>query len=195
MGGLGSGNGGAPRRVMYTRDALKLSVIRAKVGAKGSASWSNGSAISWGRQEECLVLLAWTRGQKTFHQELALDTTTGSGATCGERLWWLCPDCGERRAALFLRRDRFACRVCQDLKYRSQSLGELDRAYLKESKIAKKINPEARTTDFPTRPPGMQRRTYRKLWNAWWEADGHREEVATRELVGIARKYFPSASL
>lgn len=175
---------------MHTREALRLSVIRAKVGARGSARWGNGSAISWRRSEERTIVLAWASGEETFSQTLALDVSMGSGATSGERLWWVCPDCGKRRGDLYLRHSRFSCRVCQGLKYRSQSLGELDRAYLKQSKIAKKINPEAHAQDFPTRPKGMQRRTYRKLWEAWCAADWDREAIADRELCAIARKYF-----
>ena len=40
----------------------------------------------------------------------------------GLRWWWLCPRCGKRRAWLYMppRANFWACRVCHDLKYRSQ---------------------------------------------------------------------------
>jgi hypothetical protein len=84
----------------------------------------------------------------------------------------------------------FLCRPCQGLRYRSQSTGALDRAWIREGRIARKINPDADTTDFPTKPQGMQRRTFEKLRQAWWKADRKREEITTRELVGIVLRYY-----
>lgn len=47
----------------------------------------------------------------------------------GARSWFRCPHCGARALVLFFRWERFACRGCQRVSYRSQSGGAADRAF------------------------------------------------------------------
>jgi hypothetical protein len=178
--------------VAYTRDALSLSVSvigKVKPGSYGSLSWSSGASLSYRREDDLLELSGTVKGAP-WSQALALDFTQTDGVASGRRVWLSCPQCVSRCRSLYFLGARFLCRTCQGLRYRSKSIGELDRAWIREGRIARKINPSAGTTDFPTRPKGMQRRTFEKLYRAWCEADGKREEITTRELVGIALRYY-----
>ena len=47
-------------------------------------------------------------------------THTAMPKSKGRRPWFKCPICERRYAIFYYRRRRFACRVCQDLSYRSQ---------------------------------------------------------------------------
>jgi hypothetical protein len=199
VGGLGSGNGGAPRCVTYTDECLQLKVGnlgKIKPGSSGSAQLRRGSSVSLSCQHEGQIELSGTLDKRPWSQTIELDFTYTDGIATGRRAWFLCLRCNARCRSLYLRTVSegsnlaFLCRKCQRLRYRSQSLGELDRAYRKQSGIARKINPKASATDFPRRPRGMQRRTFDKLWRAWCDADWKREEITTRELVGIALRYY-----
>jgi hypothetical protein len=61
----------------------------------------------------------------------------------GFRWWWVCPDCGRRRASLYRAGRRFGCRACLDLAYRSQqeSRGD-DRLFRKLAALAGGLRPE-----------------------------------------------------
>lgn len=45
----------------------------------------------------------------------------------GERVWFLCPGCGTRRAILYCVAGRFHCRACHDLAYSSTRESPIDR--------------------------------------------------------------------
>lgn len=87
----------------------------------------------------------------------------------GWRQWFRCPCCGLRVAVLYLRWERFACRICQRVAYASQSEDELGRMWRKQSRL------EARLGDHWTRPKGMRLRTYERLFSAVMECEQRRE--------------------
>lgn len=193
MGGLGSGNGGAARRVTYTDECLTLQVGnlgKIKPGSSGSVTWKHGNSLRLSYQQEGQAELSGVLSGSPWSQVISIDFTQTEGVASGRRAWFICSRCGGRCRSLYLRSSTqlFLCRTCQGLRYRSQSLGELDRAYRKESRIARRINPEAGATDFPRRPKGMQRRTYARLLSDWQEADHKRESIISWELVGVARR-------
>jgi hypothetical protein len=73
------------------------------------------------------------------------------------RQWFACPRCARRVAVLYLRGGYFACRVCNQVAYASQSGDRLDRLWRRQSKI------ESRLGESWRRPKGMRRRTYERL--------------------------------
>jgi hypothetical protein len=73
------------------------------------------------------------------------------------RPWLLCPCCRQRVAKLYLRWQRFACRVCQRVAYSSQSKDATGRAWTRLHQL------EARLVGGNWRPKGMWHRTYGKL--------------------------------
>lgn len=66
---------------------------------------------------------------KRLGWQLPLNVTAGGrplrmtpvAMTFGPRWYWLCPDCGRRCEAVYLRGGRLACRKCHRLGYRSQT--------------------------------------------------------------------------
>lgn len=91
----------------------------------------------------------------------------------GVRPWFTCPNCGTRRRKLYLppRAERFACRECYDLGYRSSrtSGDEFERAeqryraaFAKADAEDRRPHPEG-TPYRPTRPKGMHHDTFEEL--------------------------------
>jgi hypothetical protein len=81
----------------------------------------------------------------------------------GKRAWFKCPRCGDRCAILYLR-DRFACRKCNRLAYRSQRMDPSERALAQAGKIRRKLGGSGRLDEsFPSRPAGMHQSTFLEL--------------------------------
>ena len=79
--------------------------------------------------EEDYFKLCFTSGDKIFKL---------SRTKChfgGTRVWVHCPRCQKRMAVLYLRWGYFACRICQDISYESQSGGSDERLALKFHKL------------------------------------------------------------
>jgi hypothetical protein len=60
----------------------------------------------------------------------------------GYRLWFLCPQCGKRKAKLYVRLYQFppvACRTCHGLTYYSQSLSRPDRWDLRAKRLTRRV--------------------------------------------------------
>lgn len=75
----------------------------------------------------------------------------------GSRPWFLCPCCRQRAGKLFLRWRRFACRLCQQVSYSSQSEDDMGRAWRAQHKLEAKLGENWR------RPKGMRCATYERL--------------------------------
>ena len=164
---------------VYTGDCLQLrpkQVLQGvggaglKTGGRYGVSWSNGSAVSL-RCEEIdagggVLRLAWSTGAQNGepHGHALCFERTPCGR--GSRAWWLCPSCSKRCGVVYLRWDRFACRSCQWLHYRSQSLDPLDRAFRTRDKTAARIDPDADPDWSIERPAGMRRSKYWRLVEA-----------------------------
>ena len=181
----------------YTRDVPYLEAVRLKGvvlrQGEGRLTWGQCSVGIRSAGEDaygvCAVVLFGTiKGTgEHWEQVLTLLPVRSCGAATGERYLLRCPSCSKLRRSLYFLCKRFLCRECHGLKYRTQSLSPLDRAYQSQAKVGKKINPNADGTDFPRRPVGMQRRPFDKLLRQWCKADMEREEVANRELIALAR--------
>jgi hypothetical protein len=81
----------------------------------------------------------------------------------GARTWFLCPNCGTRRAVLYLGFGPL-CRDCRRLSYPSQRMQPLDR-YLERGHVIRERlgGPDGFGNLLPRRPKGMHRRTYNEL--------------------------------
>ena len=103
----------------------------------------------------------------------------------GVRWWFECPRCGRRVGKLYLppRAVAYRCRLCWDLRYRSQRLANWDRRRWRADKLWARITP--RGEDRPRRPKWMHRTTYRRLWQAADDVD--REGLAILCGTFIAR--------
>jgi hypothetical protein len=123
-------------------------------GAHFTWRWDNGSMISVSVRQHSVTLHYGIDGVP-IHQAIELRTTDCQYG--GERAWFICPCCHERRANLFLRSRRFACRTCQRLRYHSQSLDPTNRQQRAYHKAQSKL------LDGDMKPKGMHWRTFERL--------------------------------
>lgn len=108
----------------------------------------------------------------------------------GRRRLFLCPDCGRRCRDLFAGRDRFSCRICRKIAYRSQSQRVRDRAKDQAIAIRRKIaGPDANLLDgFPPKPPRMRWATYQRHAERDEQLAARWEVEMTRILGRLARR-------
>jgi hypothetical protein len=86
----------------------------------------------------------------------------------GRRRWFLCPRCIRRVALLYLRGERWACRICCDLAYRSELELKGHRGQVMAQKIQARLGGDRSGFEFPE-PRGMHRLTYER-WREKHEA-------------------------
>lgn len=89
----------------------------------------------------------------------------------GTRAWFRCPGCDRRVAVLLLRNQRFRCRRCQDLPYRSQSEDAIGRAWRGQVKLERRLGPNW------SQPKGMHRTTRSRLMKRIFELENRREDL------------------
>ena len=83
----------------------------------------------------------------------------------GQRAWWLCPGegCG-RRVALLYGGDKFNCRHCHDLAYKSQRQAPDDRAFQRADQLRARLGWGPGIIHAPGgKPKGMHWRTFWRL--------------------------------
>jgi hypothetical protein len=81
----------------------------------------------------------------------------------GSRLWLLCPSCG-RRCRVLYGGERFRCRECQSLTYRSQQEDPISRATTQAHQLRARLGQEGSLDEpFPQMPKGMHWTTYARL--------------------------------
>lgn len=185
----------------YTDECLQLrptQVLRGVggrplvAGARYGVAWPNGSAVSMRCVEiddaGGVLRLGWAEGVPSGvpvgHALCFERTPCGSGS----RAWWLCPACSKRCGVVYLRFERFACRKCQQLHYRSQSLKPLDRAFRALDKAGARIDPKADADGWIDRPAGMHWTKYARLTDAHGEARWRLCQERKRSLFVGARK-------
>lgn len=118
--------------------------------------WSNGNEIGCHIHPNAIDLRYATnaRPMQTYTIELSATPCNYGGV----RSWFVCPYCQHRRAKLYLKQSRFACRCCQRLRYQSQALDPLARNQWAYSKL------QTRLINGETRPKGMHWRTFEGLY-------------------------------
>lgn len=84
----------------------------------------------------------------------------------GERVWFRCPGCQDRRAVLFMAGGVFACRACHDLAYSSTREDARERSIRRCQAIQKRLGGGGYGVpvwDIPGKPAGMHWDTYERL--------------------------------
>ncbi len=109
-----------------------------------------------------------------------LDTTPCNYG--GERTWFLCPHCQQRRAVLFSVGGHFACRACHDLAYASTREGETDRCDRRIRRVADRLGSDGKGRrgflwTMPDKPKGMHWRTYDRLTGELCQEHERREDL------------------
>jgi len=115
-----------------------------------------------------------------------------SRSTFGARYWLRCPACGARRAALYLVAAVGAWhrRGCARLGYVSQRLSQTERARYRRRQLAARLGAAGAGLDgFPTKPPAMHRRTYRRCLAAIADADARWRGALRVELARLEARH------
>lgn len=109
------------------------------------------------------------RDWKDVDERVAIETTPCHYG--GERPWFLCPRCFDRRGVLFSVDGRFRCRACHGIAYSSTRETEEDRAIRRALVIQKRLGGHKYGTVFDPepKPPHMHWATYERICN---ELDG-----------------------
>ncbi|QYK40239.1 MAG: hypothetical protein KF887_12425 [Paracoccaceae bacterium] len=94
----------------------------------------------------------------------------------GQRLWFLCPNCGRRCAILY----PLFCRLCANGRYLSERLSVRSRRIRRAIELRERLGQTEGGTiaPFPKKPKRMRWRTYYRLWDkshaleaVMWEAE------------------------
>lgn len=126
-----------------------------KSGRHLNIKWSSGGFLTMDTLDNGINLSYSINGGSlnTYHINLSF-TTCNYGGT---REWFICPRCNDRKAKLYLRNGRFACRDCQSLRYHSQALDPMARNLLAYSLVQNKLG------DYDMKPKGMHWKTFERL--------------------------------
>jgi hypothetical protein len=126
-----------------------------KSGRQFNLTWSSGGSLTVATLEHGINLSYTINGGSTHTYFINLATSNCTYG--GTREWFICPRCNDRKAKLFLRDGRFACRVCQCLRYHSQALDPMARNQWAYSRVQNKL------ADCDMKPKGMHWRTLKRL--------------------------------
>lgn len=166
MGGSNSGRWGGRLRcescLAIDVRAWQRQKLLDNVGGEFMSQWSRGLSL-WVNVRADDVLLSYTVAsgeQRTESVQLTRTPCHYGGA----RVWFLCPSCYRLCAKLFLRRERFLCRPCHGLRYRSQLAASAERPRLIAQRIRRQLGASADLTlPFPPKPERMHWRTYYRI--------------------------------
>ena len=130
----------------------------------GTITWSLGGSVTRTvaikGDGDCLKLICVNEGQK-IEERVALSTTPVHLG--GHRFWFACPGC-DHRVAILYGGQRFRCRHCLDLRYRSQWESARFRAISRIQKVRRKLGGDANLLKpRPSRPRYMHVRTFERL--------------------------------
>ncbi|MBF0259854.1 MAG: hypothetical protein HQK62_13665 [Desulfamplus sp.] len=189
MGGWGSGSSFrcGSRRKAESSLPLDIRYFKRKgllePGSLITSSWSIGGNVYssiQGRVFEDHLLLMY-RHKKTEDIKQRINFTWTNCNYGGERIWFICPDCGRRCAVIYSRGKYFACRKCCNLLYNSQCQTLRDRRFSKANKLRETIGAEIGSSHpLPIfKPLNMHQKTWdrirhqiERLENQGWSAMG-----------------------
>jgi len=180
MGGYGSGRRYGTT-VTTTDDVKKIDIrLLQKWGRLPSRQFcgTHWGSLSWSRGEEpagssnyeigrnnLVLRFRYLRASEPWRQ--VTETVLFDRTRCnygGERLWFLCPDCGRRIAVLYLGGPRFLCRHCYHLPYASQHESYSDRMMRKARKIRERLGASNNLFEpVWDKPKGMHWNTFERM--------------------------------
>lgn len=109
--------------------------------------------------------------------------TTSTTAFHGVRRWFACPSCRRRCRVVYALRGHYGCRVCGDLRYRTQSERGWARADRRAGRLRQRLGGSAGDDELPAKPKRMRWRTYRNL-------QALHDGLADQWAAGIFRRTF-----
>lgn len=177
MGGFGSSRWGSVLTRPTTDGVIALDVRElARSGALRTDACSEVGWFHHGEETDCIVLVGAPDALVLDYQTAGRDGSGGAvrervaleWTPCtygGDRPWFVCPGCGERRAVLHFVGGRFRCRACHGLAYGSTREAGWERAWRRAVKLRGQLGGEARAgwRSVSEKPSGMRWSTYRRL--------------------------------
>lgn len=158
MGGFNSGRYGGKQQCEHSLALDVRTMARKgllKAGSRFTWTWSNKSDISVLASDDHLTLqYAFNGGALCSYAVHLKQTPCNYG---GQRVWFSCPKCQERKAKLFMKHGRFACRKCHRLRYHSQALDPMARHQWAYSRLQNRLGED------DIKPKAMHWRTFERL--------------------------------
>ncbi len=156
---------GRSRQKLRSESLLRLDIRQfARLNLLRSCSFDWGWEM--GQETTARIRIASTTHLLTLNAPTWTQTLAVHRTRCalgGVRPWFTCPNCGSRRAVLFLFDCKFACRACTGIGYASQSLNRLDRARRRANDL--------RALVHEGRPAGMHWKTYFRALRRFGQAE------------------------
>lgn len=197
MGGFGSGGHNRQRHCIddYRRlDVLYLQRHKAlRNGTQSIIRWSSsnrcdasigvisdGSSVKLRYKTQVEPETAWTMIEDSF---ALVGVAKPFG---GAQVYFSCRLCKRRSRFLYLKRGRFACRVCHDLVHKTQQAAKGERPMLKSQTLRERLGGLLGIEDPVVRPKGMHRRTYER-----YQARIHAAECEVwDEAAGLLKRLY-----
>jgi len=144
----------------------------------GELRWTDGNSVGFEVNGDFLVFRYSSGGESVLSQVRTETTPTNFN---GRRRWFTCPNCGRRRAVLYVSRSGVLCRACLRLVYPSTRERAFGRAVDKRDRLYRRLGVRVRDgIERIEKPKGMHWKTFqRKL-----------EEIEDAE-EGVACALFP----
>ena len=199
MGGLGSGlyGGGGKKSKRSVESCRNLDI---RILQKKKALALQSFVWEWRNENRDLT---GSIGIKTLDDGLQLQYKFGeqpkkvkldfaeTAAGYGDVRWFLCPNCGDRRAILYMVDGSFACRVCHNLNYRSsQSSDDLEYYHWQLEKLCRQLKEEYDPIAIfpPERPARMHQKTYGKIYRQYRVLAHKRDKTFLKSAGAILSK-------
>lgn len=191
MGGWGSGPYGpmgplVRKRTVEETVSLHIQSFKEALNGKaGTYSWNNSKqSIGFVGKDEYILLSYRANKEKIKDKVFIASTKVGYG----ERLWFECPSCQEKRARLYLAGRYFRCRKCSNLTYLTcQESGDpLDYLSLKIRRLQRKLGmdkPEIYQVPY-FKPKNMQYKTFKRLRDKLIDLQDERDREFIRQSRG-----------
>jgi hypothetical protein len=104
----------------------------------------------------------------------------------GSRVWFRCPRCDGRVAKLFLDEGHFACRVCHQLAYLSQSDDQFGAFHRRIGKIKQKLGGE---DDCSRKPKRMHEQTFKRLRKKLVDTESQLYQVVSPTMLKSLKRW------
>ena len=128
--------------------------------AGGELRWTDGNSIGFEVNGDFLVFKYSCGGESVLSQVRTETTPTNFN---GRRRWFTCPNCGRRRAVLYVSRSGVICRACLRLVYPTTRERTFGRAVDKRDKLYRRLGARVRDgIERIEKPKGMHWKTFER---------------------------------
>jgi len=169
MGGIGSGRSfyGKSKEIVENQVSLKIKDLKEyepKSLLEFRWLYENSRYSAWVYKLSDKIHIRLEHCGKSYPQTIEL---VKFGCHLGGfRFWFICPRCGSHRTILYLnkRSNTFSCRICNNLRYRSQKKIPCERSFLNAKILRKKYFDDENVFDtINSKPKFMHQSTFNNI--------------------------------